>query len=113
MIGKGEDITYLKMPDDAPAGAILLTNRDHQAGNEGIYVKGITFDWNKDRQGGLRAQGGIQSSCVTFANTKYLWIKNCNSINAGLHGFDITAPSYNHDVPKSLITQHRDVNTSG
>ncbi|WP_042893884.1 hypothetical protein, partial [Bacillus amyloliquefaciens] len=61
LIGEGEDITYLKMPDDAPAGAILLTNRDHQAGNEGIYVKGITFDWNKDRQGGLRAAGGIQS----------------------------------------------------
>lgn len=100
LIGKGEDITYLKMPDDAPAGEILLTNRDHQAGNEGIYVKGITFDWNKDRQGGLRAQGGIQSSCVTFANTKYVWIKNCNSINAGLHGFDITAPSYNHDAAK-------------
>ncbi|WP_230469666.1 hypothetical protein, partial [Bacillus amyloliquefaciens] len=38
--------------------------------------------------------------CVTFANTKYLWIKNCNSINAGLHGFDITAPSYNHDAAK-------------
>lgn len=96
LIGEGQGITIIKLPEETPAGEWVLTNATHEIGNEGIHVKGISFDWNKDRQGGLRAAGGIQSSCVTFANTKYLWIDDCNAINAGLHGFDITAPTYDH-----------------
>ncbi|MCG8395692.1 peptidase G2 [Bacillus atrophaeus] len=97
-IGQGEDITIFKLHDDAPASTILMTNNAHANGNMNIYVDGFTLDWNKDRQGGLRATGGINSSCFTLANVKFARVKNVKSINAGLHGFDITAPTYDHDA---------------
>ncbi|MEK3800992.1 peptidase G2 autoproteolytic cleavage domain-containing protein [Bacillus sp. FSL K6-1234] len=98
LIGEGQGITIIKLPEETPAEEWVLTNTTHELGNEGIYVEGISLDWNKDRQGGLRAAGGIKSSCATFANVKYLWVKDCNAINAGLHGFDITAPSYDRSA---------------
>ncbi|MEH7651790.1 peptidase G2 autoproteolytic cleavage domain-containing protein [Bacillus safensis] len=95
IIGQGKDITIFKLHDDAPASTILLTNADHSAGNRNIYVEGFSLDWNRDRQGGMRATGGIASSTLTYAKVTLGWVKNVKAINPGLHGFDITAPSYN------------------
>ncbi|MBU8637705.1 peptidase G2 [Bacillus pumilus] len=94
LIGQGKGITTFKLHEDAPASTILLTNADH-SGNKNIYVDGFSLDWNRDRQGGMRATGGIASSTLTFAKVHFGWVKNVQSINPGLHGFDFTAPSYN------------------
>ncbi|OBS85368.1 peptidase G2 autoproteolytic cleavage domain-containing protein [Bacillus pumilus] len=94
LIGQGKGITTFKLHEDAPASTILLTNKDH-SGNKNIYVDGFSLDWNRDRQGGMRATGGIASSALTFAKVHFGWVKNVQSINPGLHGFDFTAPSYN------------------
>lgn len=39
---------------------------------------------------------GQFSSCLTFAKVEYGWIKDVEAINAGLHGIDITSPTYDH-----------------
>ncbi|WP_144473198.1 hypothetical protein, partial [Bacillus pumilus] len=54
LIGQGKGITTFKLHEDAPASTILLTNADH-SGNKNIYVDGFSLDWNRDRQGGMRA----------------------------------------------------------
>lgn len=104
LIGQGKDITIFKLHNDAPASTILLTNADHSAGNRNIYVEGFTLDWNRSRQGGLKATGGIASSTLTYAKVTLGWIQNVKAINPGLHGFDITAPTY--DITGSNYTQN-------
>lgn len=94
-VGQGKGQTILRLNDNADASTILLTNRDHEEGNQYISIEGITLDWNSKRQGGvLRATGGINSSCLTLANVHFGWIEDVEAKNAGLHGIDITAPHY-------------------
>ncbi|PAC78523.1 peptidase G2 autoproteolytic cleavage domain-containing protein [Bacillus velezensis] len=94
LIGQGKGVTTLKLHEDTPASDWVITNADHSGGNRNIYVEGMTLDWNPDRQGGVRATGGIHSSCLTFAKVKFGWVKDVEAVNPGLHGFDITAPTY-------------------
>ncbi|MEC3849310.1 glycosyl hydrolase family 28-related protein, partial [Bacillus velezensis] len=94
LIGQGKGVTTLRLHEDTPAGEWVITNADHSGGNRNIYVEGMTLDWNPDRQGGVTATGGINSSCLTLAKVKFGWIKDVEAVNPGLHGFDITAPTY-------------------
>ncbi|MED3000667.1 peptidase G2 autoproteolytic cleavage domain-containing protein [Bacillus velezensis] len=94
LIGQGKGVTTLKLHEDTPASEWVITNADHAGGNRNIYVEGMTLDWNPDRQGGVRATGGIHSSCLTLAKVKFGWIKDVEAVNPGLHGFDITASTY-------------------
>ncbi|MEC0387664.1 peptidase G2 autoproteolytic cleavage domain-containing protein [Bacillus velezensis] len=102
LIGQGKGVTTLKLHEDTPAGEWVITNSDHSGGNRNICVEGMTLDWNPDRQGGLRATGGIHSSCLTYAKVKFGWVKDVEAVNPGLHGFDITAPKY--DIPAENYT---------
>ncbi|WP_340033086.1 peptidase G2 autoproteolytic cleavage domain-containing protein [Bacillus sp. FSL K6-0138] len=96
LIGQGKGVTILKLHEDTPASEWVITNADYENGNRNIFVQGMSLDWNPDRQGGVGATGGQHSSCLTFANVKFGWVKDVEAINAGLHGFDITAPTYDH-----------------
>ena len=82
----------------------VITNADYEKGNRNIHVEGFSTDWNRERQGGLRATGGQHSTCVAFANSKFIWIKNIENMNPALHGIDITAPTYDH-LPDTKYTK--------
>ncbi|MEC3631528.1 peptidase G2 autoproteolytic cleavage domain-containing protein [Bacillus velezensis] len=96
LVGQGTGVTFLVLNDETPASEWVITNADYEKGNRNIHLEGFSTDWNQTRQGGLKATGGQHSSCVAFANTKFLWIKNIETINPALHGIDITAPTYDH-----------------
>ncbi|MCY8438030.1 peptidase G2 [Bacillus haynesii] len=103
--GKGKGITTIKLHEDTPASEWVITNADYEKGNRNIFVQGMSLDWNPNRQGGVRATGGQHSSCLTLANVKYGWVKDVEAINPGLHGFDITAPTYDH-LPTTDYTKN-------
>ncbi|KNX34183.1 MULTISPECIES: peptidase G2 autoproteolytic cleavage domain-containing protein [Bacillus amyloliquefaciens group] len=102
--GEGQGITVLKLHEDTPAFEWVITNDDYENGNRNIFVENMTLDWNPDRQCGVRNPGGQFSSCLTFANVQYGWIKNVETVNAGLHGIDITSPTYDH-LPETEWTK--------
>lgn len=95
-VGQGKGVTVIKLHEDAPAYEWVITNDDYQNGNRNIFVQGMTLDWNPDRQGGVRNPGGQYSSCLTLAKVEFGWIKDVEAVNAGLHGIDITSPTYDH-----------------
>ncbi|MCW0118670.1 peptidase G2 autoproteolytic cleavage domain-containing protein [Bacillus subtilis] len=96
IVGQGKGITVIKLHEDTPAHEWVITNDDYQNGNRNIFVQGMSLDWNPSRQCGVRNPGGQFSSCLTFAKVEYGWIKDVEAINAGLHGIDITSPTYDH-----------------
>ncbi|MFO6498558.1 peptidase G2 autoproteolytic cleavage domain-containing protein [Bacillus sp. z60-11] len=104
MIGQGKGVTTLKLHENTPASEWVITNADYEKGNRNIFVQGMSLDWNPDRQGGVSATGGQHSSCLTYANVQFGWVKDVEAINAGLHGFDITAPTYNR-LPSTQYTK--------
>ncbi|WP_217904822.1 glycoside hydrolase family 55 protein, partial [Bacillus sonorensis] len=104
LIGQGKGVTILKLHENTPASEWVITNADYEKGNRNIFVQGISLDWNPDRQGGVGATGGQHSSCLTLANVKFGWVKDVEAINAGLHGIDITAPTYDH-LPSTQYTK--------
>ncbi|MEC0495050.1 peptidase G2 autoproteolytic cleavage domain-containing protein [Bacillus glycinifermentans] len=95
-VGQGKGVTVIKLHENAPAYEWVITNDDYENGNRNIFVQGMTLDWNPDRQGGVRNPGGQYSSCLTFAKVEFGWIKDIEAVNAGLHGIDITSPTYDH-----------------
>lgn len=104
LVGQGIGVTFLILNDETPASEWVITNADYEKGNRNIHVEGFSTDWNRERQGGLRATGGQHSTCVAFANSKFIWIKNIENINPALHGIDITAPMYDH-LPDTEYTK--------
>ncbi|MFC8960569.1 peptidase G2 autoproteolytic cleavage domain-containing protein [Bacillus subtilis] len=104
LVGQGKGVTILQLHEDTPASEWVITNADYEKGNRNIFVQGMSLDWNPDRQGGVGATGGQHSSCLTFANVKFGWVKDVEAINPGLHGFDITAPTYDH-LPSTQYTK--------
>ncbi|WP_412094900.1 peptidase G2 autoproteolytic cleavage domain-containing protein [Bacillus atrophaeus] len=95
IVGQGIGVTTLKLHEDTPASGSVITNADHVNGNRNISVKGMSLDWNPERQGGVGATGGLNSSCLTFAKVKFGVVREVEAINPGLHGFDASAPTYN------------------
>ncbi|WKB77978.1 peptidase G2 autoproteolytic cleavage domain-containing protein [Bacillus sp. FSL K6-0138] len=104
LVGQGKGVTILQLHEDTPASEWVITNADYEKGNRNIFVQGMSLDWNPDRQGGVGATGGQHSSCLTLANVQFGWVKDVEAINAGLHGFDITAPTYDH-LPSTQYTK--------
>ncbi|MEC3756660.1 peptidase G2 autoproteolytic cleavage domain-containing protein [Bacillus halotolerans] len=96
IVGQGKGITVIKLHEDTPAHEWVITNDDYQNGNRNIFVQGMSLDWNPNRQCGVKNPGGQFSSCLTFAKVEYGWIRDVEAINAGLHGIDITSPTYDH-----------------
>jgi hypothetical protein len=95
-LGKGKSI--IKLSDHSPKGTRLVTNSNHWLGNHHIFVDGLSLDWNVERLGDAAktCTWGNHSSCLTFANVTFGWVKNVEAINAGLHGFDISASFYDY-----------------
>ncbi|MDR7002863.1 glycosyl hydrolase family 28-related protein [Neobacillus niacini] len=98
LVGAGKGKTIIKLHGTAPKGTRLVTNANHWRGNHHLYVKGMSLDWNVERLGNVpkTATWGNHSSCLTFANVTYGWVRGVEAINPGLHCFDITSTLYNY-----------------
>ncbi|MEH7247253.1 glycosyl hydrolase family 28-related protein [Neobacillus niacini] len=98
LVGAGKWKTTIKLHDDAPKGTRLITNTNHWKGNHHVLVQGLSLDWNVERLGNAEKTStwGNYSSCLTYANVTYGWVKDVEGINPGLHCFDISSTLYNY-----------------
>jgi hypothetical protein len=98
LIGEGKGITTIKLHDDAPVSARLVTNANHWLGNHHIFIKDMSLDWNVERLKHVEKTStwGNHSSCLTFAHVIFGWVRNVEAINPGLHCFDVTSTRYNY-----------------
>ncbi|MCA1037347.1 MULTISPECIES: glycoside hydrolase family 55 protein [Bacillus] len=96
--GEGKGLTVIKLLDQSPKAARLVTNSNHWKGNHHILVRNLSLDWNVERLGNAAKTStwGNHSSCLTYANVMYGWVKNVEAINPGLHCFDISSTLYNY-----------------
>lgn len=92
--GEGKDITTIKFADETPAENIVITNEDMSGNAHNIGIKDFTVNGNKWRQNKkFSAAGGSLSSNVRFAGVKHGFASNIKSVDALLHGFDVTYAS--------------------
>lgn len=108
--GEGKDITTLKLSDSSQKHKIVVTNKDLDGTAHNIFLRDFTTDNNKDRFKGERnfANGyqfdypnpyekdypvGSLASGVRFAGVTHGAAENVKSVDALLHGFDITYAS--------------------
>ncbi|MDR7074013.1 glycosyl hydrolase family 28-related protein [Fictibacillus barbaricus] len=98
IIGEGKGVTTLKLHDGAPVAQWLLTNKNHTRGNRNILVENMSLDWNIERLGDIQktSSGNNRSSCLTFANVTFGWVKGVEGINPGLHCFDVSSSIYTY-----------------
>jgi hypothetical protein len=98
IVGAGKGMTKIKLHGQASKGTRLITNKNHWKGNHHLLVQGLSLDWNVERLGEVEKTStwGNYSSCLTYANVTYGWVKNVEAINPGLHCFDITSTLYNY-----------------
>ncbi|MFZ7943029.1 glycosyl hydrolase family 28-related protein [Neobacillus sp. 19] len=98
LAGSGKVKTTIKLHDQAPKGSRIITNAHHWSGNHHLLVEGMSLDWNVERLGNKAKTStwGNHSSCLTYANVTYGWVKNVEGINPGLHCFDISSTQYNY-----------------
>ncbi|PLT35603.1 glycosyl hydrolase family 28-related protein [Bacillus sp. V5-8f] len=98
LAGAGKEKTVLKLHDAAPKEEWLITNAHHVKGDRNIHVEGMSLDWNVERLGNVEstAAGNNRSSCLTFANVTFGWVKNVEAINPGLHCFDVSSTVYTY-----------------
>ncbi|MGW6724245.1 glycosyl hydrolase family 28-related protein, partial [Streptomyces sp. NPDC054995] len=102
--GDGLDITTLILHENTPSDEWVITNADHQGGNENIVIRDMTLDWNRNRQNGtMRAMGGVKSSCLLLAHVTNAWVQRVRTVNPALHGIDISAPTY--DISDSYYSK--------
>lgn len=89
--GSGIDKAIIRFTDDAPTGDCLVFNDDIQRGNTNINISNLTLDGNAQRiSQSFGGTGGSRDSNLTIRASRDVYISNIKSINAGLHGFDIT-----------------------
>jgi len=92
--GEGKDITTIRFADETPAENIVVTNEDMSGQAHNIGIKDFTVNGNKWRQNKkFKAAGGSLSSNVRFAGVKHGFASNIKSVDALLHGFDVTYAS--------------------
>lgn len=92
--GEGKDITTIKFADETPAENIVITNEDMTGDAHNIGIKDFTVNGNKWRQNKkFSAAGGSLSSNVRFAGVKHGFASNIKSVDALLHGIDVTYAS--------------------
>ncbi len=98
LVGTGKGSTIIKLHDLAGKGTRLITNANHWKGNHHLSVQGMSLDWNVKRLGDVKntATWGNHSSCLTYANVSFGWVKDVEGINPGLHCFDISSTLYNY-----------------
>ncbi|WP_160723847.1 glycosyl hydrolase family 28-related protein [Bacillus sp. USDA818B3_A] len=98
LAGSGVGTTTIKLHDESPKGTRLITNANHWRGNHHLFVEGLSLDWNVERLGSVpkTSTWGNHSSCLTYANVTYGWVKNVEGINPGLHCFDVSSTLYNY-----------------
>ncbi|WP_040206095.1 glycosyl hydrolase family 28-related protein [Neobacillus jeddahensis] len=98
LIGSDPGNTTIKLHDQTPKGTRLITNANHWRGNHHILIEGMSLDWNVERLGDATKTStwGNHSSCLTYANVTYGWVKNVEGINPGLHCFDVSSTLYNY-----------------
>src|SRR4051794_26748077 len=96
--GAGKGVTTLKLHHQAPKDTRLVTNANHWKGNHHLFVEALSLDWHIERLGNTTktSTGGNHSSCLTYANVTYGWVKDVEGINPGLHCFDISSCLYNY-----------------
>ncbi len=96
--GAGKGVTTLKLHHQAPKGSRLVTNANHGKGNHHLFVEALSLNWNIERLGKTTKTStwGNHSSCLTYANVTYGWVKDVEGINPGLHCFDISSTLYNY-----------------
>ena len=96
--GSGKGVSTLKLHHHADKGTRLITNAHHLRGNHHIIIDGLSLDWNVQRLDSVQKTStwGNHSSCLTFANVTYGWVKDVEAINPGLHCFDISSTLYNY-----------------
>lgn len=92
--GEGKDVTFVRLADETPAENIAITNEDMSGQAHNIGIKDFTVNGNKWRQDKkLKPMGGSLSSNVRFAGVKHGFASNIKSVDALLHGFDVTYAS--------------------
>ena len=98
LVGAGKGVTTIKLHDSAKKGTRLITNANHWKGNNHLFVGALSLDWNVERLGDVAKTStwGNHSSCLTYANVTYGWVKDVEAINPGLHCFDISSTLYNY-----------------
>jgi hypothetical protein len=98
LMGAGKNKTTIQLHHTAPKRSVLITNANHWRGNHHLFVQGMTLDWNVERLEDVKKTStwGNHSSCLTYANVKYGWVKDVEGINPGLHCFDISSTLYNY-----------------
>src|SRR5699024_11277590 len=85
------EITKNKFIYETPAENIVITNEDMSGNAHNIGIKDFTVNGNKWRQNKkFNAAGGSLSSNVRFAGVKHGFAYNIKSVDALLHGIDIT-----------------------
>jgi hypothetical protein len=96
--GEGQGKTIIKLHQQADKDTRLITNYNHWKGNHHLFVQGMSLDWNVERLGDAlkTSTWGNHSSCLTFANVTYGWVKEVEGINPGLHCFDVSSTMYNY-----------------
>lgn len=98
LVGAGKGVTTIKLHDSAKKGTRLITNANHWKGNNHLFVGALSLDWNVERLGNVAKTStwGNHSSCLTYANVTYGWVKDVEAMNPGLHCFDISSTLYNY-----------------
>lgn len=91
--------SIIKLTDEAPVTANLLTNCDWSGGNSDIIVENLKLDWNMERPGGKDTitTGNVDGCNLVFVNVKNAHVTNVHAYNAGRHNFDVSASRYHHD----------------
>jgi hypothetical protein len=98
LVGQGKGISTIKLHDDAPISARLVTNANHWLGNHHLFIEAMSLDWNVERLKNVEKTSSVgnHSSCLTFAHVTFGWVQNVEAINPGLHCFDVTSTLYNY-----------------
>lgn len=96
--GAGPGKTILKLRNTSPKRSFVITNEHHVKGNNHILIEGVTLDWSLERlhPDEKSSSGNNRSSCLTFANVAYGWVRHCDAINPGLHCYDVSSTLYDY-----------------
>lgn len=90
LYGTGK-LSVIKLHKDAPAYSHVITTVQN---SKYIIFENLLLDWNLQKTNNS-ISSGPNSSCLNITNSQFVWVNNVHAKDAGLHGFDVTSPSYN------------------
>lgn len=100
LIGAGKS-SIIKLHSSAdPKKDVIVT----KPGSEYIQIESLTSDWNRSKTNN-KIGSGPNASCISVKNAKFVWVRNVYAENAGVHGFDVTSPSYNKSTDNQTVYQ--------